>query len=258
MSNRITLYAGGQYYDTNWYNYSRLYKTTDGGMSWTEKGKATFNKMWECITGICVDPHDASRILACTYNGVYISTDGAETWRLPTQSISGTCIAADHAPGRYYMGSSSGMWVSVDSGRSWQAFNNGLAYRSILSICYDSINNRLYAGTSKGGVYRLEDPLGVEDSKLPGEIPREYLLNQNYPNPFNPTTTISFGVPERGTYRLSVFNIFGQEVAVLVNGKLAANQYTVRFNAGNLSTGTYFYRLFGEKKVLTKKMLIIK
>ncbi len=76
-----------------------------------------------------------------------------------------------------------------------------------------------------------------------GSTPPRFALAQNYPNPFNPSTTIRFSVPQRTRVLLSVFNTLGQEVTRIVEGELEAGPHEVRFDAGNLASGVYFYRL---------------
>lgn len=83
-------------------------------------------------------------------------------------------------------------------------------------------------------------------------------LAQNYPNPFNPTTAIAFNLPQATQVNLSVYNMAGQKVATLVNGVQAAGQNTVQFNASNLPSGVYVYRLVTAGNVLTKKMTLVK
>jgi len=97
---------------------------------------------------------------------------------------------------------------------------------------------------------------GVED-EFSG-IPTEYKLLQNYPNPFNPSTTIVFGLPKESNVRLTVFNILGQEVAVLANRTMAAGYHKVAFEANNLNTGLYIYKIEAENYVSVKKMLFVK
>ncbi len=92
----------------------------------------------------------------------------------------------------------------------------------------------------------------------PGEIAATYTLAQNYPNPFNPATTINFSIAKATNVKLVVFNILGQQVAQLVNDKLAAGAHTVVFNANNMATGVYFYRLEAGSFVDVKKMLLLK
>ena len=89
-------------------------------------------------------------------------------------------------------------------------------------------------------------------------LPTEFILEQNYPNPFNPTTNIRFGIPESGFVKLSVYNIVGEEVAVLVNGNIEAGVHDITFDAGNLPSGPYFYKLQSENSVEVKKLLLTK
>ncbi len=88
--------------------------------------------------------------------------------------------------------------------------------------------------------------------------PRTFSLDQNYPNPFNPTTTITYSVPQSGKVKLAVYNLIGQEVAVLVNGVVSEGLHQAEFNAKSLPSGTYFYKLQGENSVSVKKMLLLK
>ncbi|MCF8267117.1 MAG: carboxypeptidase regulatory-like domain-containing protein [Ignavibacteriales bacterium] len=99
-----------------------------------------------------------------------------------------------------------------------------------------------------------ESTTGIHD----GSLVSSFELNQNYPNPFNPSTTISFSVPASGMVKLSVFDILGREVSVLVNQNMQAGIHTVNFNASDLSSGLYIYRLQSSNNTLTKKMMLIK
>jgi hypothetical protein len=96
----------------------------------------------------------------------------------------------------------------------------------------------------------------VED--LNNGIPTTYNLTQNYPNPFNPTTSIKFSLPEAGIVTLKVFNLLGQEVAVLLNGEKPAGNYEATFDASMLSSGIYFYTLEANNFTSTKKMVLLK
>ena len=74
-------------------------------------------------------------------------------------------------------------------------------------------------------------------------MPTEYALSQNYPNPFNPSTVINYSLPSASDVSLKIYNTLGQEVATLVNGYQEAGRFNVTFNASNLASGIYIYRI---------------
>ncbi|MCS7210102.1 MAG: S8 family serine peptidase [Chloroherpetonaceae bacterium] len=89
-------------------------------------------------------------------------------------------------------------------------------------------------------------------------LPRTFELAQNYPNPFNPSTAISYQLPTATNVVLKVYDMLGREVATLVNARQEAGRYQVTFNATNLASGIYFYRLQAGSFVETKKMMLVK
>ncbi len=99
------------------------------------------------------------------------------------------------------------------------------------------------------------EPTGIQDN--PSEV-TTYILDQNYPNPFNSRTIIRYAIPQSGFVRLSVYNVFGKEIARLVNKQQTSGQYKVEFESHRLTSGVYFYRL--EARDLTKmhKMILVK
>jgi hypothetical protein len=91
-----------------------------------------------------------------------------------------------------------------------------------------------------------------------GTEPFAYALEQNYPNPFNPATTINFTLAKASNVKLVVYNILGQKTATLVDGPMNAGTHSLRFNALNLATGVYIYRLEAGEFSANKKMLLLK
>ena len=97
------------------------------------------------------------------------------------------------------------------------------------------------------------------DIEYDNVVPSEFDLLQNYPNPFNPSTKIEFNLPVEGNVTLKIFNLLGEEVRTLVNNQLiSAGKHSVTFEAGNLATGIYIYRLQVGDFVSNKKMILLK
>ena len=102
----------------------------------------------------------------------------------------------------------------------------------------------------------LLDKLSVQSSQ--SNTPVVYALDQNFPNPFNPTTQISWQAPADGMQTLKVFDVLGNEVAVLVNEFRPAGRYEAKFEASNLASGIYIYKLQAGEFVQTRKMILLK
>ena len=107
------------------------------------------------------------------------------------------------------------------------------------------------------GVYILKNDL-LTDVRDESIIASSFTLYQNYPNPFNPTTVISWQLAVGNKVDLSIYNILGQKVATLVSGKKAAGFHQVEFNAQNLSSGIYLYRINADTWSDVKKMILLK
>jgi hypothetical protein len=99
------------------------------------------------------------------------------------------------------------------------------------------------------------NPVSVEEEKI---FVKDYFIEQNYPNPFNPSTKINYGLKKAGNVEISVYNILGNKVATLVNGFKSAGNHSISFNASNLSSGVYFYKIISNGFIETRKMILEK
>lgn len=115
-----------------------------------------------------------------------------------------------------------------------------------------------FDGNSKYAPNATSVVMGVQKVEVAGSIPTSYALSQNYPNPFNPSTMIRFALPSDSKVVVSVYNVVGEKVAELVNRNMNAGYHSVPFNASNLASGIYFYRIEAGKFNAVKKMMLIK
>jgi plastocyanin len=100
------------------------------------------------------------------------------------------------------------------------------------------------------------NPIGIKSEG--NNVPEDFRIFQNYPNPFNPVTNIKFDIPKSTFVELTVYNLLGSKVEVLVNRVLESGNYTVDWDASKYSSGIYFYKLSADNFVQTRKMTLIK
>ena len=138
--------------------------------------------------------------------------------------------------------------TELDLGRNWRAYyvvaaDNG-GFESVNS---DTVDIQV-SGFSKE--YTLEDRNTI--------IPVTNRLNQNYPNPFNPATIINYSIKSDGFVKLTVYDVLGKEVALLVNKNLPSGKHQVAFDGSNLQSGVYFYEISTTNFRDVKKLLLLK
>ena len=146
-----------------------------------------------------------------------------------------------------------GNTISIDSlsfGPQWADTSYGYVE--------DGGGDRGYFNPSTPGETNANGIVVVGITEKPNSFITDYHLAQNYPNPFNPTTTIEFAVPKAGKTTLTVYSVTGQKVAVLLNKNLKAGTVSVEWDAGNMASGVYFYKLTAGTLVSTKKLLLLK
>lgn len=144
----------------------------------------------------------------------------------------------------------SGSWVKLGT--------YPLSADSVVSIAVYERGSTIQASVLRADAVKIAmiTSSAEDDRTLDEHPPMSFNLHQNFPNPFNPSTRISFTLPIAGSTTLQVFTVLGSEVSTLVNARLEAGSYSMLFNAGNLSSGVYFYRVTTDGKSICKKMLL--
>jgi len=177
---------------------------------------------------------------------------------LPDAPTNAFAVDNNH-PNYLYLGTEVGMFVSSNTGQSWEVLGEGLPLVTIGDIKIHPTDNFLVAGTYGRGMYKinLDNVVGIQSDE--NEIIADnFILEQNYPNPFNPYTTIKFSLPDSRFTVLKVFDVLGNEISTLVNEDKQSGIHSVDFDATGLSSGTYFYRIEAGSFSETKKMIVLK
>jgi ligand-binding sensor domain-containing protein len=204
-----------------------------------------------------------TNLFAGTNNGVFLSKNNGVSWNAVnsgmTNPYSGTnpsiwSLAVNGA--NLYAGTSLGVFLSTDNGTSWNAINSGLPITDIYALVVSG--NDLFAGNSYGVWRRPLSATPTYVEKISSTIPLTSVLNQNYPNPFNPSTAITFSLRAKSFVSLKIYDLIGREVAIIVSEELAAGVYTRKWNASNIPSGIYFYRLQAGSFTETRKLVLLK
>ena len=180
------------------------------------------------------------------YSCQELACDDAATMRV-TAYMNGNFVGTNTK-----VASHPGTWpVDTLSGSFPQGFNSVVVhYDSPPPTCRDY------------GVIYMADNMRVTpfsaSVKSEGELPEMFALRQNYPNPFNPSTTISYRLPKQSNVTLKIFDVLGREVATLVNSVEQPGNKSVNFNANNLVSGVYCYRLQAGNFIDTKKLVLLR
>jgi len=233
-----------------------IYTSSDAGASWV-KSQMTYDYVWS------LGRSANGLLVAGTYgNGVFTSVDNGLTWGRENLSESHIySIAVDTSDNIYVSSWYGGVFLGTlnstlapASGRKWASI--GLAGAKVSTIAINPITGSLFAATGNGTLLKNDTPTSIE--KLSGVTPKEFVLENNYPNPFNPSTTIKFSVAQESKVTLTVYTVLGEQVATLVNSELVAGSYSVSFDASQLPSGVYLYRLTAGDHMSVKKMLLAK
>ncbi|MDR3596498.1 T9SS type A sorting domain-containing protein [Clostridium sp.] len=275
-------------------DYGRIFKSTDNGANWTQMYSGSPDSHVSCFAvsgnniyagtfkdGLLLSTNNGGNwnqveigyhnygyhyvyirslaisgnyIFAATDSGIFRSTDDGITWASANNGLSSLGIGTFLVNGTNIFVLANGLYFSSDYGTNWLPINGIFDRFGSLVIS----GSYIWAGAAITGIWKrpLSDVVGI--SKEVNHITRDYTLSQNYPNPFNPNTVITYSLQSSTNVKLILYNSLGQIVKVLENGFKNAGIYSVNFNAADLPSGIYFYRLEAGQFSQAKKMLLLK
>jgi ligand-binding sensor domain-containing protein len=238
-----------------------VYRSSDSGKTWTQKNTGLSNFY---VRSLLI--REGGSILAGTDGGLFLSTDMGESWTSVTTGLFSVRALLSIGASRIVAVGWKGVSFSSDYGSTWGLVNDGLWPSEVRSIAIDN-SGYLYAGMANGGVFKSVGATAVEIAAS-SSVPEGFALMQNYPNPFNPTTTVRFTIGgvvalsgsegPASRVRLVVCDLLGREVAVLMNEVKDPGTFSVTFDAAQLASGVYFYRLTAGDFTATKTMLLVR
>jgi photosystem II stability/assembly factor-like uncharacterized protein len=246
--------------NTGWITGEEMLKTTNGGTDWIPLPNGMYK----------IDFVDYNKGWAVSDNMIFCSTDGGTNWISQISDTLSQCWLNDICFLDMNYGWVVGGWQkdfieygwilnTKDGGIIWDINYKSGPYVGSGELSGLFFNNALTGWavgssilhTTNGGVTFINE-------EQIDEVPTQYLLLQNYPNPFNSSSVIKYSIPKSSQVSLKIFNTLGEELETLVNEEKAAGTYELNWNAANLPSGVYFYRLQAGSFVQTRKMILLK
>jgi len=241
----------------------KISKTTDGGATWTTSIPYPLLTLYGCSS---IGSGD-SVWAAGTYGSILFSSDGGDHWTLQysINNVNYSNLSLQMFPdGTGFASGTKGFFITTTNfGGEWKRayIRNG---NGIADMFFLNKNTAWITGaegfimkTTNGGATFIGDDMFTQ-------IPNGIIISQNYPNPFNPLTNINFSLPSNGIVNLKIYNVLGKEIKTLINESRNRGDYSVQFDASNLASGVYFYRLIVNfsgkegKQSIVKKMVLVK
>ncbi|MCX6136785.1 MAG: T9SS type A sorting domain-containing protein [Ignavibacteriales bacterium] len=232
--NGVSLFAG---------TAMNVFRSNDDATSWSVVKNGLTNTISAQSLFI-----SGTNLYAGTSGGVYHSANNGTSWaEAGLTKLSVHAFAVSDA--NLFAGTrGKGVFLSTDNGTSWTDVSTGWPDSTFVSALAISGSNLIaatvYYGRTHGGIWKR--PLSemiTSVNKLTTVVPARFGLDQNYPNPFNPSTNISFSLPSKSFVSLKIFDLIGREISTLFSEEMSAGNYSRQWNASNVPSGVYFYRL---------------
>jgi len=247
---------------------ANVWRTTNGGGIWT---KINSGLPYRWITRVAVHP-DSANVCYVTLSGYKVDSTGSHIFRTSNfgdtwNSISGNLPDAPINdviidPANYktlYIATDINVMHTTNLGAVWNTLSSGIPSNvPCQDLTFHEPSRTLIAWTHGRSAFKIILPITKIEQNPTSFLTNEFQLEQNYPNPFNPKTVIQYRLKMKSHVLLKVYDILGNEAAVLVNKKQNAGNYSIEFDAGGFPSGVYFYRLESRNFKETKRMVLIR
>ena len=242
-----------------------VYYSTNYGALWNQVNSEQFDDVYSLA--ITSEGGNGMNVFAGTDGHVYVSTDSGASWtsvldigRLGPPVYAIAVVPTSKPVTDVLVGSGSGIYLSTDAGSTWAQINTGFpGAGSYFGMALSMNSSYLFAGTYGVGVWRRplsEIITAIKNNQ--SSFPTRFFLLQNYPNPFNPTTLISYQLPTPNFVSLEIYDVLGRKIKSLIEERQNSGAHSVTFNAEDLPSGVYFYRLESGTHNETKKLLLLR
>lgn len=232
-----------------------LYRTTNNGLNWILINSFDTGPYSGFLNSIVFLNSNIGFISGAP--GIYKTINGGINWRFIENSYGYSSPVSFYNENVGFVTNYNKVFKTTNSGNNWsEVFESS---KNFNFYYFTGLNTGYVIGdygyilktTNGGGIF-------VNINENSENLSTDFILLQNYPNPFNPSTKIEFELPKENIVKLTIYDILGKSLKILVNEKLSSGKHTFTFHGNNFSTGIYFYKLETETMSQTKKMLLIK
>ncbi len=233
-----------------------LYRSFDSGSTWhsIENGLPNTTK-WNIV---------ARKDTIFIYAGlVYRSTDNGNTWEGANNGLpNGISLSGIFWEDKYLFAASfdNRIFMTTINNINWVDISDGLIVTGNANITDITKTEEYIFASANTGIWRrpLSQVVSIDDLDQKNLSESHVILKQNYPNPFNPITKIKYSIPLSENVQIKIYDILGNEIKTLLNDYKQAGPHETEFNASNLPSGVYFYRIISGNFLETKKMLLLR
>jgi hypothetical protein len=248
------------HYGNNGYIYTvgesgTIRRSTNNGSNWNGMPSGTSNLLYDVRFP---SSPDFNTIFAIGSGGIILkTTNGGTNWNALTSGTTNDLHEVHFTTGNigYAVGNNGTIRATTNSGQTWAGQTSNTT-NNLWSVFFPDFSIGFTVGENGTIRKTVTGVLGIDP--VNNTIPDNFSLGQNYPNPFNPITVISFQVADNSFVSLTIYDILGKEIEVMVNEQLKAGVYEVQWNAADYPSGVYLYTINAGSFRDTKKMILTK